>query len=247
MSLSSKTKLVALANLFVLILIGPALANAQELTAIRIQPRAGVTLPPFSLDLVVEDDGQMQGTLGAAGLPHGLTLKRGLVEELPDGEIATTYEVEHSQESSAGPILLSAITMRLSGNSSLAVETEEAGFEVAGAFLAEETLRENQDGRPLESESLPGNPEDGCEIIIWDVVGAAGSGRAPLGLSFAPSAASERLRGEPTYLFNSPAAGEDLVLLLPAVAPGSLYSEDVTVYRGQDAEAQVRITIKHEI
>ena len=229
------------------ILISPALLQAQETVSVRIQPHAEAFLPPLALDVLVESDGRVVGSLGALDTVSELTLKRSTLTELPDRTLEARYEAVLVRKASTGQPLLSDVHVLL--HHSVKTQTSEAGSLIADvrtlpAWAKTSTSHDSREtGNAAPNVSRGGDGGD-LDIIVWDVVGVTGSSNEPFGLVFVPSSPNERLRGEPAFLFNHPGPGEDLVAQLPT-SLGTDFEEVLTVYSGQTTEAQIRIKIKH--
>ena len=241
MSWQSRNAGLVTLGLLVTLLIGPALAQAQPTVDIRIQPHITASLPTLGLDMVIEPSGRVRGALGALDGFSGLTLKRGLVAALPNGEIAADYQVQLLRQTPSGSIPLSNVTVRLQGP---AMSGDDS-------FVAEvRVLSAGSTQRPDSDESKTGSfhsKREDLDIIVWDVVGVANLESNVLVLRFAPSSRTERLQGEPSHLFNFPDPGEDLVLKLPSLAPGSILDETLIVYRSEGTTTQIPIKVKHGI
>ncbi len=139
---------------------------------------------------------------------------------------------------------MSDVTVRLQGPAT-------TGGDPLDPFVGE--VRILPSGSTRQSDSDHGKSgsaqrgDGGVDIILWDVVGVASPESNVLVLRFAPSSRTEQLQGEPSHLFNRPDPGEDLILRLPALAPGSFFDETLLVDRSDASIIQITVKIKHEI
>ncbi|MEO1085062.1 MAG: hypothetical protein AAFY88_12540, partial [Acidobacteriota bacterium] len=149
------------------------------------------------------------------------------------------YEAQASQENIAGALLESEISLRFE-------RSANTGGTATAPFLAEVHVDAAAPKGGNGGNGTNGGNDGGVDIILWDVVGVASPSPTDLlELRIAPQSQTERLRGEPATLFNSPLAGEDLILDLPALNPGSTFEVELIVTGSENTGTRIPIVIKH--
>ncbi|MEO1082699.1 MAG: hypothetical protein AAFY88_00500 [Acidobacteriota bacterium] len=230
MKFKTRLNLFRAATVLTIALVGAAAATAQESIVIRYAPPAGVSTSTLALDMELDSSGRASGGLGAL---HHVTLKRGVVEALPGGATVARYEAQALPQSPPGASLESDISLVF----------EQSAQSAGTPFIAEVHV---DAAAPASGGGGNGGNGGGGDIILWDVVGVASPPSADmLELRIAPQSQTERLRGEPAALFNSPLPGEDLVLDLPALTPGSTFEVELIVTGSENTGTRIPIVIKH--
>ena len=247
MSFRSRGRLLKkLALPLTLALAGPVSAQPQEPVLVRIGPPADASSLPSGLGIVIESRTgsvtRIRGAIRALDGLAGFTLESSLVETLPKGGLAVTYGAQLSESTAGGSDPRNELTVQFRGAAGSASST-------GPSVLAVEVLAAPQAPDLSDPTHRPQTPADDGRAdshggsLIWDVAVAdfPDSELGPLELRFAPASSSERLQGEPDHLFNKPALGEDLVLLLPVLEPGTTLEQVLTV-RDRDQPGLVWMT-----
>ncbi len=230
--------------LLVAALLGPTSAYAAKETFERtkIHVNFGSAPTAVELDVVVDDsDGRTEGAI----VPHiykysDVTLKRGIVSTLSEGGLVATYATQLSQRTEDGLEVLSDLTVQLQGVAGdlpdyIIVDiVDEADLSKPKPEYKYVPIRRTQ------SAADGGGREEDLDIILFDINGVAEpSEQDLLGLRIVPTSDSEQLRGEPSYLFNTPGPGEDLVAVFPALLPGENVDEELFVHSNMRNEPQL--------
>ncbi len=222
-------------------------------------------LVSYAMEVVIDGQGNTQGTISPLHKFTNVTLKRGVMSSRSDGGISATYDTLFSTDTEDGHQQRSNLQVQLE---TATVNDNGGGGEVT------DILFDIVDGVEGQTESVftgpdfetttanddsQGDGDGGGEVtdILFDIVDGIHQDSAVIvELFFEPASSTEQLSGEPAYLFNNPAPGELLRAVLPIPDSGETEISELRIQDADDSQntagnpgstIQIRIKVEHEI
>ena len=226
-----------------ILLLGITSTHAQQSVVVHGQ----VPLVPYDMEIVIDGEGKIEGTIRSFHKYANLTLKRGVVSSRSGSVVSATYDTLVSTETEDGDQHQSMLQV------SLETTKDYSSYE-------DVHTGRNEDRCPICDLlfDIVDSVADGSDsdLVEFEIYGEADQTDSLLvELHFEPSNANDQLIGEPSYLFNDPAFGEVLRAVLPLPIPGETEIFELTVQSRRSGNApsvssspaQIRVKIKHTI
>ena len=234
-----------------------AAGGAKE-TFIRSKPHVNVgsigNAPPLALDLVADSEGRLEGAITPlTGLLGNLTLKRGRVRAVPEGGIEAAVGAQIFHQARDGSERVSDLTMELQ-------QSADCPYPPCNGDMGSDIIWDIVDSATAQFEPNPewkyvpirrfyksaNDSADAGDMLLFASTNPTGAlAVEEVFISFVAQTSTdttEQLWGEPAYLFNTPAPGEDLVAIIPMPLAGEFFEEELHIYSSERAEAAVVLT-----
>jgi len=243
--------------LLALVLLNFKSAHAAiEIRELLIRSAVNESSPSYNVDIIVDRDGRSRGSISMHKVTN-VTLKRGVVNSGADDSLIVAYETQLSEQTVDGKKPLGTLIMHYkttANHYNNAGEGDAVIFEIVDGVAHARSDPEYRYVPVRRTKSTlkadyPGNDViDVGNSIQWHIAyDLADTDQGLLKLRIVPADDDELLIGEPSYLFNYPDYGEELLAIFPKPLPGETMSKTLIVYSNKRTQAKlIAVSVKLE-